>query len=261
MAARAMWKGVLHLGPETVPVKLYSAIEDRSVHFRLLDEKSGEPVRQQLIDPSQGDEVVSYDEVRRGFDIGDGFVVLQKEELDALAPKPSREITVSRFVAPQKLGAEWYVRPYYLGPDGDEEGYFALARALAEEGKEGIAHWVMRNHEYSGVLREEQGFLLMITLRHADEIIARADLPRPEGRAHSEKERKMAEQLVAAYEDVFDPTQYRDEYRERVLAFVEAKAQGKKPKLKRAPAKPSEERLSDALAKSLASIRKERRVA
>jgi DNA end-binding protein Ku len=260
MAARAIWKGVLHIGSQTVPVKLYSAVEDRSVHFRLLDRRTGQPVQQQLVDPSR-DEPVEYAQVKRGFKVDEGFVVLNKQELDALAPEASRDIAISRFVSPQKLGAEWHVRPYYLGPDGDEDAYFALAAALAAEGKEGIAHWVMRGKEYTGVLREHEGYLLLITLRHAEEVIARDQLPRPTGRAHSEKELKMAEQLVATFEDAFDPNQYSDEYRERVLAFVEAKAKGKKPRLKRPVEKRSEANLADALAKSLAGARKEKHVA
>ena len=260
MGARAIWKGVIHIASQTVPVKLYSAVEDRTVHFRLLNSRTHKPVQQQLVDPLS-DALVPYGEAQRGYKIDEGFIVLRKDELDALAPKPSRDISVSRFVTPQKLGAEWYVRPYYLGPDGDDEAYFALSAALAEEDKEGIAHWVMRNKEYTGVLREHEGYLVLITLRHAEEVIGREQLPRPEGRAHSDKELKMAEQLVAAFADEFDPNQYKDEYRERVLAFVEAKAKGKKPRLKKPVEKKKDVDLAAALAKSIAGLKKERHVA
>lgn len=260
MGARAIWKGVLHVGAVRVPVKLYSAVEDRTVHFRLLDGHEHTPVKQQLVDPSS-DEVVAYQDVQRGYASGDGFVVLKKDELDGLQPEPSRDIQIAHFVSTQKLGAEWYVRPYYLGPDGDDASYFALAEALSQEGKEGLAHWTMRNHEYTGVLRERDGYLVLVTLRHAGEVIARDELPRPEGRAHTDKELKMAEQLIAAYEDAFDPAQYKDEYRERVLHFVEQKAKGKRPRLKRVVEKRHEPSLSDALAKSLAGLKKDRSVA
>jgi DNA end-binding protein Ku len=256
MAARAIWKGVLELGSHKVAVKLYSAVEEHGVHFRLLEsEKKHVPVHQQLVDPNT-DEVVPYADVQRGYALDHGFVILHKGELEQLAPEPSREIAISQFVATQKLGPEWLIRPYYLGPDGDDESYFALAEALAEEDKEGIAHWVMRGQEYSGVLRSLDGYLALITLRHADEIIEESMLPRPQGRAHSDKELKMAEQLIAAYEDAFDPSQYKDEYRERVLEFVEAKAQGKRPRLKKPVVKHEEADLTSALAKSLAGLKK-----
>ncbi|HYJ10686.1 MAG TPA: Ku protein [Polyangiaceae bacterium] len=255
MAARAIWKGVLHFGSHELPVKLYSAVEEHGVHFRLLHERSKQPVRQQLVDPSN-DEVVEYADVQRGYAIPEGFVVLQKEELDSLAPQASRDIEVERFVSTQKLGPEWLVRPYYLGPDGESESYFALAQALDESDEEGVAHWVMRGKEYSGVLRAIDGYLMLITLRHADEVIKRDELPKPQGRAHSEKELKMAEQLIAAYEDAFDPEQYKDEYRERVLEFVTQKAKGKKPRLKKPVEKREPDKLADALEKSLAGLRK-----
>jgi DNA end-binding protein Ku len=255
VAARAIWKGVLEVGSHEIPVKLYSAVQERGVHFRLLQQRAHEPVKQQLVDPTT-DEVVPYSAVRRGYAVEQSFVVLSKEELDALAPKASREIDVTHFVSTQKLGPEWLVRPYYLGPDGDDESYFALAEALAAEDKEGIAHWVMRNQEYSGVLRAVDGYLMLITLRHADEVIKQSELPKPTGRAHSDKELKMAEQLIAAYEDAFDPAEYQDQYRERVLGFVEAKAKGKKPRLKQPVVKHEEHDLSSALAKSLAGLKK-----
>ncbi len=262
--ARAIWKGVLAIGSERVPVKLYSAVEDRGVHFRLLAHSKHEPVRQQLVDPQTG-EVVAYADVQRGLALGGedagSFVVLKKEELAQLAPQSSRDIAVAHFIPRSQLGPEWYVRPYYLGPDGDEQTYFAVADALAAEREEGLAHWVMRGHEYAGLLREEDGYLALIALRHTEEVVRSSELPQPEGRAHSEKEQKMAEQLVAAFADRFDPNQYHDAYRERVLSFVAAKAQGRAPRLKRPVNKRPEQALSDALAKSLARARKERGVA
>lgn len=261
MAARAMWKGTLHVGTQRLPVKLYSALVERGVHFRLLERRTGKPVQQQLVDPSTGDPV-AFADVTRGFAVRQGFIRLQSDELDALTPEPSRDISVSGFVSTQKLSPEWLIRPYYLGPDGDEVGYFALATALAEADKEGIAHWVMRNHEYSGVLSAEDGYLILITLRHADEVIAKKDLPEPKGRAHTDREVKMAEQLISAYEDAWDAEVLHDDYRERVLAFVEKKAKGKKPRLKRPVVKREEHDLSSALEKSLAGLRrKERHVA
>jgi DNA end-binding protein Ku len=255
MTARAIWKGVLHVGSQRVPVKLYSAVEEHGVHFRLLHERSREPVRQQLVDPSS-DDIVPYADVRRGVAVPEGYVVLNKDELDQLAPEDSRDVHVEHFVPKQELGPEWHVRPYYLGPDGDDDDYFALAQALADAGREGLAHWVMRGHEYSGVLSASEGYLMLITLRHADEVIKRDELPRPSGRAHSDKELKMAEQLIGAYEEAFDPEQYHDEYRERVQAFVEAKAQGTPPQLKKPVTKRADSQLSDALEKSLAGLRK-----
>jgi DNA end-binding protein Ku len=259
MPARAMWKGSLQIGGEKLPVKLYSAVEEHGVHFRLLDARTKQPVHQQLVDP-ETDEIVPYQAARHGFPVEDGFVLFDKEELDALAPKASRDIALEGFLPADKLGPEWLIRPYYLGPDGDAGAYFALADALEAEGVVGFARWVMRNQSYTGALSAKDGYLLLTTLHSADEV-AQA-LPQPTGRAQSEKETKLAEQLIAAYEDAFDPDQYQDEYRARVEEFVEQKAKGKKPRLKKPTPKREAGDLSAALAKSLASVKKkERKVA
>jgi DNA end-binding protein Ku len=253
MAARAIWKGSLQLGREKLPVKLYSAVEEHGVHFRLLDARSKQPVHQQLVDP-ETDEIVPYQDARHGFPVEDGFVLFDKEELDKLAPKASREIELSGFLPADELGPEWLIRPYYLGPDGEAGAYFALADAMQAEGVVGFARWVMRKQAYAGMLSAKDGYLMLTTLHSADEV-AQA-LPQPTGRAQSEKEAKLAEQLIAAYADEFDPEEYQDEYRERVEKFVEQKAKGHKPRLKKPSSKRESGDLSAALAKSLASVKK-----
>jgi DNA end-binding protein Ku len=253
MAARAIWKGSLQLGREKLPVKLYSAVEEHGVHFRLLDARSKQPVHQQLVDP-ETDEIVAYQDARHGFPVEDGFVLFDKEELDALAPKASRAITLRGFVSADQLGPEWRVRPYYLGPDGDAGPYFALGQAMQAEGVIGLAEWVMRNQSYVGALSAHDGYLSLTTLHSTDEVTQA--LPQPTGRAQSDKEVKLAEQLIEAYADEFDPEEYQDEYRARVEEFVAQKAKGHKPRLKKPTAKREAGDLSAALAKSLASAKK-----
>lgn len=256
MAARAMWKGVLQLGTTEVPVKLYSAVEPRKVSFRLLHEGDEEPLRQRMVDP-ETDEEVEYDATRRGYPTDDGrIVILDADELDALEPEPSREIALTRFVPVSAIDARWYDRPYWLGPDDDEEAYFALAAALAENERAGVARWVMRKKEYVGALRVEDGYLMLVTLRHAGEVVSADALEAPGGRALDERELKMAEQLVGALTGEFEPEQYKDEYRERVMELIEAKAKGKTLPKKRARRKTAAgESLADALEKSLRAAR------
>lgn len=224
--ARAMWKGVVRFGGVAAPVKLYSAVQDRGVSFRLLDGETLRPVKQRMVNPVTGD-VVPYEEIRRGYQAEEGvFVVIEDEELEAIRPEPSRDIEVTRFLDPSVIDHQWYDRPYYLGPDEDSEAYRALAAALEAEGKEGLARWTMRNKEYVGALRAEGGHLMLITLRRADEVILASALEPPRGREPDKRELAMAEQLVAALEDEWDPSAFRDEYRERVMELVTAKAEG-----------------------------------
>ena len=256
MAARAIWKGVIRFGRVEVPVKLYSAVQDRKVRFRLLDARDLTPVEQRMVDPGTGKEVPAKS-VQKGFATGDGrFVVLDEEELEALEPEPSRDIRVTRFVDPTAISQQWYERPYYLGPDGDGAAYFALAAALAKEGKEGVARWVMRNKEYVGALVPEGDYLSLVTLRHAGEVVEASELPAPGGRAPEPQEIRMAEQLVDALSGDFDPKAFEDEYRERVLELVEAKAKGKAVDIRTYRRKAArDEDLGDALEKSLQAAR------
>ena len=258
MGARAIWKAHLRFGAVDVPVKLYSAVVDRTVHFRLLDAKRHEPVRQHMVDPDTG-KVVEPEKIRRAFEAegGGDLVILDEEELAKAVPPASREIEVTRFVPPGEITHQWYDRPYYLGPDEEEDAaYFALAQALEKRKVEGVARWVMRNQEYAGALRAEDGYLMLITLRHAGEVIPASALPAPGGRALDEREVQMAKQLVAAMEDEFDVAAYHDEYRERVLELVEAKAAGKVVKFPRAPKKKTDASLADVLEASLAATGK-----
>lgn len=256
MAARSIWKANLRFGAVELPVKMYSAVKDRTVHFRLLDAKRHEPVRQHMVDPETG-KVVESGEVRRAFVTDEGdLVMLEDAELEELAPRSSRDIEISRFVPPSQIGHEWYDRPYYLGPDEDDAGYFALAAALRKRGVEGVAHWTMRGKEYVGALLVEGDYLMLITLRRAGEVVPASALPAPTGRPLDERELAMAKQLVAAMEDPFDIAAYHDEYRERVQELVEAKAAGKVVKFPRAPRRRKEADLAEMLEASLAATGK-----
>jgi DNA end-binding protein Ku len=252
MAARAIWKGVLHIGTADIPVKLYSAVEDQTVHFHLLEARTQSRVKQHMVDPDSGDEVAK-EEIRKGFEVDENtFVILSDDELNKVQPEESRDIEIRHFVAPDRIVHQWYERPYYLGPDGENsKDYFALAAALEAQDREGIAHWVMRGKRYIGALRAREGYLLLIKLRYADEVLSARDLPAPGGRAPDDREIAMAEQLISALEGEFRPEEYRDEYRDRVLQYIESKAKGKKPKLAAMPAPKKTASLVDVLAASL----------
>ncbi len=261
MAARAIWKGVLKMGSSTIPVKLYSGVIDRTVHFNILDDRQLKRVKQQMVVPDS-DEEVPKEEIQKGYEIEPGrFVILTEEELKRLEPEQSRDIEITEFVPPAAISQQWYDRPYLLGPDGDAKAYFAFAEALKKRDREGIAHWVMRNKPYVGAVRSEGDYLQLFTLRNAEEVISAKDLPKPAGRAPTEKELNMARQLVALLESEFDPKAYKDEYRERVMEFIEKKAKGKAPRLRAVKAKSKPGSLDSVLAKSLAALKKEKRAA
>lgn len=257
MAARAMWKGIVCFGDVRVPVKLYAAVQDRSVHFRLLHEKDHAPVRQAMVNP-ETDEEVPYDDTRRAYvsETRD-LVVLDEEDLETVEPEASREIRILQFVAPSLIDHRWYRRPYYLGPDdGAEEAWRALAAALARQELEGLARWTMRRKEYVGALRLHAGCPMLVSLRHAEEIVSLAGLDVPAGRDLDERELAMARQLVDMLAANFEPEAWQDEYRQRVEQLIATKASGGKVKsMPRRQARRSED-LTAALQASLKQERK-----
>lgn len=257
MAIRAMWKGVIRFDSVKVPVKLYGAVEDRSVHFRLLHRQDLEPVHQALVNAGT-DAVVPYAETRRAYVTESGDrVLLDKPELAALEPEPSRDIEIMSFLPLDAIDHRWYDRPYYLGPDEDSAEFFALAAALEEMQVEGLARWVMRNKSHVGALQLYQGYPMLMSLHHAEEVIPVEALTAPEGPALDPRELGLARQLIEMLESEFQPQEYHDEFRERVLAMLAAKAKGKQVK-KRAqkPGAPSMD-ISHALEASIQQMRKQ----
>lgn len=254
MAARAIWKAVLRIDDFDLPVKLYSGVEDRGVRFHLLHDQDLVRVQQRLVDAETGKPVAS-EAVQKGYEVERGlFVLLDAEELGALQPKASRDVSIIRFVEPAAIPHPYYARPYYLGPDGRDEDYFAFARALGDSGQTGIARWVMRGKSYCGALQSTDGYLVLVTLRFAEEVIPSSELPAPQGRELDRKEQALAGQLVAALEEDFQVEEFRDEYRDRVMELIEAKRQGKTVQVQARPRKPAAKSLVESLQASLKSV-------
>jgi DNA end-binding protein Ku len=251
---RSIFNATLRIDDLAIPVKLYSAVEPRPVSFRLVHASDRVAIRQRMVHPETGEEV-AREAVRRALTTSGGMVVLRDEELAALEPEPSRDIELLRFVEPARLDHRWYVRPYYLGPGGDGDDYFVLARALAAEGKEGIVRWTMRRKVYRGALRASGDSLVLISLRSAAQIVEVAALPERTWPSLSEPELRMARQLIEMLEGDLDWEQFHDHYAEQVAALVEAKAAGREPAVPTAKPKPAAAAsLTDALAASIARI-------
>lgn len=260
MAARAIWKGHLVVGELEVPVKFYSAIEEQKVHFRLLHEKDAAPVEQRIVRKDTGKEV-EKDERRKAYPLTrETAVILQPEDLAQLEPQESREIQLCRFIDGSLLGDQWYDRPYFLGPDGDHDSYFAFAEALGKKQVVGIARWVMRKKRYLGAIHLADGYLMMSTLRRADQVLSFSNVEVSKPNTPQASELKLAEQLVSSISGDFEPKLWQDEHRKRVQALIDAKLRGKKITPLKPKKKAPEASLADALKASLAEA-KEKRVA
>ena len=257
MTARAMWKADLALGELKVPVKLYAAVRDTKIHFRLLHAADHVPVKQQMVDP-ETEQPVAGEALKKAVAVDRGvYVLLTEAEQAALTPKPSRLISVEQVVATNAVDERWFDRPYDCGPDGDDEGYFALAEALKKRDAIGIAHWVLRGKRYVGALQSSGGYLLLDTLRYAQEVVEVGAVRPDANRAPDKREIALAEQLIGALEDRFDPNEFRDEYQDKLKGLLAAKAAGKVVRFPKEPRAKHSDSLIASLQASLKTRRKE----
>ncbi|MFC8706670.1 Ku protein [Streptomyces anulatus] len=230
--ARAIWSGVLTFGLVTVPVGLFTATDDHTVHFHQLERGTGDRVRYKKINESTGEEVESA-AIVKGYDLGGSeYVIVEPGELDEIAPGKSQTIEMTGFVDLDQVNPVHFARTYYIAPKSKEymKVYNLLRAALEDSGKAGIATFTMRNKEYLTALRAQNDILILQTMHWADEIRDPHGelelLPKGKSKA-SRKEVAAARQLIDAMAIDWDPDRLHDSYEERVKALVDAKRVGK----------------------------------
>jgi len=252
-----MWSGAISFGLVNVPVKLYSAVSKKTVRFNQLNSETGNRIQQKRVDPETGEEV-PYEQIVKGFELTrDRYVVITPDELDALDPEKTRTIDILDFVDLEEIDPIYYDHPYYLVPDkGAEKAYGLLLGAMGEANKVAIARVVLRSKEQLVAIRPGSDDLLMMeTMIFHDEVVPPDeldDLPDAGKLKVSDRELKMAQQLIDSLSSEFDPTRYRDEYRDKVLELIERKAQGEEITVQPEPAKP--EKVPDLMAALEASL-------
>jgi DNA end-binding protein Ku len=260
---RAIWSGSISFGLLNVPVKLYSAVSKKSVSFRELRESDSSRIRHKRVAEADGEEV-AYDDIVKGYEIApEQYVVITREELEELDPKKTRAIEIKDFVDLDEIDPIYFDHPYYLGPDkGAEKAYALLVKAMEDAHKVAIARFVLRNKENLAALRPMDGVMTMATMRFADEVVSpdeiSEELEATDGKP-TKKELDMARALIDSLAADFDATQYRDEYREEVLALIERKAKGEKvvAAASEEPAPTKAPDLMAALEESLAAVKGE----
>jgi DNA end-binding protein Ku len=229
--ARAIWSGSISFGLLNVPVKLYSAVARRNIALREIRDSDSARIKHRRV--AEGtDEEVPYENIVKAYEITPGqYVPLSKDEMSALAPEKTRAIEVKDFVDLEQIDPIYFDSPYYLGPaEGAEKAYALLAKAMKASGKVAVARFVFRNKEHLAAIRTDGDVLTLTTMRFADEVVATTELQEvlPEKAPKvAKREQEMAEQLIESLSTEFEPSAYRDEYREQLLALIERKAEGK----------------------------------
>jgi DNA end-binding protein Ku len=258
---RAIWTGAISFGLVTVPVRLYSAVNRKTVRFNQLDSTDNGRIAQRRVNPRTGEEV-PYERLVKGYEIApDSYVVISDEELDSLEPEKTRTIDIEDFVDLADIDPLFYDHPYYLVPGtGGAKPYRLLLEAMRETGKVAIARVVIRSKESLVAIRPSGDALEMSTMLFADEVNDPSrieELPDPDDIKMTDKELSIAKQLVDSLAGPFEPDKYHDEYREQILALIERKAAGEEVIVQETPeAEPAEvPDLMAALQASLDAVR------
>jgi DNA end-binding protein Ku len=251
-----MWSGAISFGLVNVPVKLYSAVSRKTVRFNQLNAETGNRIAQKRVDPETGEEV-SYDQIVKGYELTkDRYVVITPDELDALDPEKTRTVDIEDFVDLDEIDPVYYDHPYYLVPDkGATKAYGLLLGAMKQANKVAIARVVLRSKEQLVAIRPAGDVLMMETMLFHDEVVPAhdiEDLPESKELKATDRELKMAQQLIDSLSSEFDPTSYHDEYREKVLELIEMKASGQEIAVQ--PEAPEPAKVPDLMAALEASL-------
>ncbi len=255
--ARAIWSGSISFGLVNIPVKLFSAVSHKEVRFHMLHDADGARINLKRFCSAENVEV-PYEHVVKGYEVSRGrYVKVTAEELEAADPKGAHSIEIQDFVEIGEIDPVFYDQTYHLVPDrGAAKAYGLLFDAMSRSGKVGIARVVLRTKQALCCVRPMAGALALSTMNYADEIVSSEELGLPARTPPSPRELELAERLVGSLTTSFDPSRYRDEHREKVLALVEKKAAGEEIVAPPSEAPPKVVNLADALAASLASARR-----
>jgi DNA end-binding protein Ku len=225
---RAIWSGAISFGLVNVPIKLFTATSQKDVRFHQLHDKDGARIQQKRVCSKDGEEV-PLEHIVKGYEVSrDRYVMVTPEELESLDPKASRTVDIQEFVDLDEIDPVYFDSTYYMVPDkGAAKAYALLLEAMRQSKKVAIARVVLRQKQHLVALRPLNNALSMETMLYADEVVSTDSLEGlPEDVEVTDRELKMAQQLIDSLADDFKPERYKDDYRERVLEMIDRKAEG-----------------------------------
>ena len=229
MPPHSIGSGILSFGLVSIPVKMYTAATSAGVSFNLLHEKCGGRIKQQQICPACN-EVLERSSLVKGYEFAkDQYVRFTEEELKGLEGEASKVIDIAEFVPLERVDPIYFEKTYYLGPDkGGEKPYRLLCDAMVKTGRVALAKFVMRGKESLVLIRPSQDGLMLHTMYFADEVRDFGEIDKGANAAIKAGELDLAQRLIQELSGKeFQPEKYEDEYRQRVLAVVESKVEGK----------------------------------
>jgi DNA end-binding protein Ku len=259
---RAIWKGAISFGMVTIPVKLYTATEQKDVRLRMLCKEHQAPIEEKRF-CTEGGEELAWEELARGFEVSKGeFVVLEPEEIEAAKPESSTTIDIGDFVESAEIDPVYFEKSYFLEPtEVGVKPFSLLKQALEATDRVAIARVTIRTRERLATVRAYEDTLILETMYWPDEIRSTGSLDLPEGAEAKvrAKELDMARSLVESLADKFRPESYADEYRNALEELIEQKMRGETRRAKRRKPEPKVIDLMDALRASVDQATGERK--
>jgi DNA end-binding protein Ku len=255
---KTMWRGAISFGLVSIPVRVYTATDEKTLRFNQLHVKDHGRIKYQRVCSKDGKEV-PYDEIVKGYEYEkDRYVILTDEDLEAVPVESTRTIDIAQFVERAEIDPIYYKKTYYLGPEeAGIKAYQLLRDSLREGNKVGIAKVSFRDKEHLAAVRLMDDVLVLDTMFWPDEIRDAADVPGLDKEAKvSDRELQMAESLIANLTEGWNPDAYTDEYREALLDIVEKKVAGEEIELIEAPEPSKVVDLMEALKASVEQTKK-----
>jgi DNA end-binding protein Ku len=259
----AIWTGAINFGLVTIPVKLHTAVRANELRFNFLH-KTDEGRIQNVRRCSLDGEEVAYGDIMRGYEYEKGkYVILTDEDFERVNPEATQSVDIVEFVDLSEINPMYFDKPYYLEPEKRGRHAYALLReALRDANKVGIAKVVIRSREHLAALKPNGEALILELMHFADEIVEQSELEFPKAETPPEAEMKVAKMLIDTMTTNFEPEKFHDQYREQLMAMIEARAAGQEmPKGKaKAPRRDNVVNLMDVLQQSLEESKKSREV-
>jgi DNA end-binding protein Ku len=261
VAPRAIWTGSIAFGLVNVPVRMYSAVEEHTLHFNFVHAPDGSRIGYEKICKAE-DKPVPDDEIVKAFEYEKGeWVYMTDEDFEAAAAENHRTIDIRAFVPFGDIDPIYFERTYYLGPeDNGERVYSLLSRAMDDSGLAGVAKWVMRDRQNLGLLHVRDSAIVLERMHFADEIRSTEGIA-PGDVKLDKSELEMAAQLIEQYSGKFKPEEYRDTYRDALCEIIEAKRKGEEVRVEVEPEPEAPTDLMAALRASVEAARGRRRPA
>jgi DNA end-binding protein Ku len=225
---RAIWSGSIGFGLVNIPIKLYSAIETSTLDLDMLDKKDHANIKFQRVNENTGKEV-PWKNIVRGYNLDGKYVVLDDKDFEQAMPEKTKTIEIASFAELTEIDSVFYETPYYIEPEKNgARAYTLLCEALNKTGKVGVGSFVLRNKEQLCIIKAMDNVLVLQKLHYEEEIRKTTDLNIPTGHPKP-AELKMAISLIDQLSGSFDISGFKNDYSEKLLKLIKAKAHGKKP--------------------------------